>query len=1179
MIIKNVEFPEQLILDQRAGKLVIFAGAGVSLDSPSSLPTFVRLTEQIVSRKLKKKEKQQLDRILGAHKQAGLNVHRIAKEIIDKEGSRPTKLHEALLMLFSDSGSIRVVTTNFDRHFSTAAQNLFSNSPEEYYAPALPLGHDFKGVVYLHGSLERDEQRFVLTDSDFGRAYLTEGWATRFLWELFRTYTILFVGYSHNDPVMHYLSKGLPSETIGKRYALTPENDIERWKDFFIEPLAYPIVRGTRKHKALTVAVEGWAKMSRMGALNYEHRIKSIVQGAPYLSEEDSDFLLFAVTHAGYARFFVKYAEQLEWLDWAERNDLLKPLFQPNGADYQKYNAVLAEWITDRFLLNQTDSVLALIQRQGQHLNPIFWNTLAWDLVRKELQSASNIISRIIPIFLQSPQPVNWAEPLAHILTQLNLPENKDVVLLLFTHLTTPQIELQRSFSMGDEENKVAPELDIRLPEGNDHYWLRTAWESKIAPHIECCASELEAISAANLSQADMLRRSYRGPSSFDPISFRRSAIEVHEQDEHPGKLDVLINVARDSVGYLIENDPDIAFGLINRWFGNTSEIMRRIALNALAECTVIAADLKIEWLANRGLLFDVGCVHEVFRVIQMAYPDASDGARENLIKAVVGEGSKGEDFQELDAKTERYEIFNFLYWLKLADPSCSRASHAFAMIQQANPEFQPREHPDFHHWSCGAHWVGHQSPLTVEELLDKAPEDELEFFLTYKGDHFEGPDREGLLNSITQAVQQNFDWAYRLSQVLADTGVWDTDIWPHILRGWEDGLEEDGDLCVILRFLLENPELRKHHQYIASLIQKRFQDKKPASGASLALAMQLAERLMDYLETVPDGASEVVNDWLQVAINHSGGKLAEFWFKVLSRTRKDFGETWVGLPEIPHRCLNKMVAGSSFEAQLAKVVIASQLYFIFYMDSSWAVSKVLPLFEWSDPLRARQCWDGYLFWGRYGENTLPHIMPLYRKTFHELHVFPDMQRRQFCQHMASIAIYSSVNPLEDGWLQEFISAVEAQDRAEWASQLRGTISGLEDEAIKLLWEQWLGKYWHRRNLGQPAPLAQSELKEMVKWSTHLGIVFDKAVKMICESPAPEISEGYVFNLMLKNGFAVKHTKDLATLLIHLLPRVTKEWLCHDLIPLAKALRDAELDSASLDKIRHGLIALCDEGI
>lgn len=51
----------------------------------------------------------------------------------------------------------------------------------------------------------------VLTDADFGRAYLTEGWARRFLVEVFRQYTVLFVGYSHSDVVMNYLARASPA--------------------------------------------------------------------------------------------------------------------------------------------------------------------------------------------------------------------------------------------------------------------------------------------------------------------------------------------------------------------------------------------------------------------------------------------------------------------------------------------------------------------------------------------------------------------------------------------------------------------------------------------------------------------------------------------------------------------------------------------------------------------------------------------------------------------------------------------------------------------------------------------------------------------------------------------------------------------------------------------------------
>lgn len=1175
MIIKGVEFPEQLILDQRAGRLVIFAGAGVSLPPPSSLPNFVELTEEVVSRKLKKHEKTQLDRILGAAHHAGTNVHKATRLIIDRAGSRPTPLHKSLLGLSLESSMVRVVTTNFDRHFSTAAKDLFPDRLEEFYAPALPLGHDFTGIVYLHGSLERDEGRFVLTDSDFGRAYLTEGWATRFLWELFRKYTVLFVGYSHNDPVMHYLSKGLPSDMIGNRYALVPDGDASRWNALYITPIPYPVHR--RSRKALAVAVAAWANLSAMGALDYEHRIKSIVEGSTYLSEEDASFILYAIRHTSYVKFFAKHAARLDWLLWVEANDLLKPLFKPDKLK-EDFQGVLAGWIVDMYLISETNALLSLIQRQGQYLNPALWNSIAWKLQTTNPRPESTIVARMIPILLKSSHPLNHIEHLDHILLQCKAPELAPVAILLFEYLTTPYIKLQRSFAMEGDERTTPPTIEIETP-GND-YWLREAWKRVFTPNIVMYARELEIITSSQLLQADLLLKSYRGPEAFDSVSYGRSAIEPHPQDRHPGKHDVIIDAARDSIEYLMKNEPNTTTCLINRWYSAGPEIMKRIAMHTLAESTTISADYKIQWLLDRELLYSIGCVHEVFRVLKVAYSKASEKIRSKLLK-IVKQGIKGKNAKKLKKKNKAYEIFNLFYWITLADPSCQLASQAFLEMKQANPEFPLREHPDFHHWSGGAKFVGHVSPVTIEDLMAKEPADQLDFLLTFNPPHpFDEPDRDGLLNAITQAVQQNFEWGYKLAQTLIGAQAWESDIWGHILRGWEDGLEDDSNLIEVLNLLINNHKLFSHDYYISNLIQKRFNEKKEATGTAIDLAMQIAEQLMEHLDAAPEQEQEESNDWLQMAINHSGGKLAEFWIHILSRARESVGDSWSGLPDIPRRCLDKMITGTSIDAQLARVFIASQLYFMFYMDASWTISRVLPLLEWSDPLRARQCWDGYLFWGRYGENTLPHVMPLYRRTFRELHTLRDEQRRRFCEHMASIAIYSSINPLEDGWLTDFIASVEEKDRAEWAQQFGHIIRDLDDDAAKLMWDEWLGKYWHRRNLGQIAPLSQSELAEMIEWSACLGGVFDKVVKLICELPAPEITESYMFHLMNEKEFAKRHTQEIAKLLIHLIPKITKPWFCNELVPLAKGLRDAGLDALSFAKIQDALVTLgCNETI
>ena len=58
----------------------------------------------------------------------------------------------------------------------------------------------FKGIIHLHGVLDEhgaapDDEAFVLSSADFGRAYLSDGWATRFIRSLMERYQIIFVGY------------------------------------------------------------------------------------------------------------------------------------------------------------------------------------------------------------------------------------------------------------------------------------------------------------------------------------------------------------------------------------------------------------------------------------------------------------------------------------------------------------------------------------------------------------------------------------------------------------------------------------------------------------------------------------------------------------------------------------------------------------------------------------------------------------------------------------------------------------------------------------------------------------------------------------------------------------------------------------------------------------------------
>ncbi len=127
------------------------------------------------------------------------------------------------------------------------------------------MGDDFSGIVYLHGRLGKLSKQLVVTDQDFGRAYLLDAWAARFLERMFGNYTVLFVGYSHDDVVMRYLGRALGPGAA--RYLLTDQPDSSDWRPLGIKPIKYSVVDGS--YAELDDAIERWAELASMGLLEH----------------------------------------------------------------------------------------------------------------------------------------------------------------------------------------------------------------------------------------------------------------------------------------------------------------------------------------------------------------------------------------------------------------------------------------------------------------------------------------------------------------------------------------------------------------------------------------------------------------------------------------------------------------------------------------------------------------------------------------------------------------------------------------------------------------------------------------------------------------------------------------------------------------------------------------------
>ena len=205
-------------------------------------------------------------------------------------------------------GELRLVTTNFDRVFHTAAKRT-GQAFQMYTAPMLPIPKNSRwdGLVYLHGMLpekpdDTDLNRLVVTSGDFGLAYLIERWAARFVSELFRNYVVCFVGYSIDDPILRYMMDALAADrmlgevtpqawTLGDCEPGQEHRKTIEWEAKSVTPILYEVPAGSHNHSALHQTLHAWADTYRDGVLGKERIVVSHALARPSASTQQDDFV------------------------------------------------------------------------------------------------------------------------------------------------------------------------------------------------------------------------------------------------------------------------------------------------------------------------------------------------------------------------------------------------------------------------------------------------------------------------------------------------------------------------------------------------------------------------------------------------------------------------------------------------------------------------------------------------------------------------------------------------------------------------------------------------------------------------------------------------------------------------------------------------------------------------
>ena len=1139
MKIAEIDFPEPLLAALRSGRLVIFAGAGVSMGEPSCLPDFAGLACKIAAgtgQTLQNLEP--VDRFLGRLQHAGVDVHARAVQALSRGDLKPTELHRDLLRLSSGAGRVRVVTTNFDRLFEQASKDVLDSSPEVFQAPALPLGNDFNGIVHVHGAI-RYPEGMVLTDRDFGRAYLTEGWARRFLVALFRQFTVLFVGYGHNDTVMNYLARALPESAASLRFALTRESDsdLQRWRVLGIEPIQYP-QDSDDDYSKLHEGIRRLADFSRRSVLDWKREITELARKKPpLLGDEEAGLIEEALKDETRTRFFTDAASSPEWIDWLDKRKHLDALF--GSGTLGKQDEMLAQWLAERFAFSCADKLFLLIARHGTHLHPHFW----WDLGRKiESDKQDRLEKKFLSCWvslLLATAPVDADKHVFLGMGKRCVDHGMlDSLLGIFDAITGSRLQLKRSFPWPDsDKGNQSPSVEVDLPLIRDASWwsLNKLWEESLKPNLAQVGGPLLGIVIHRLEQKHLTLRAWRNASrKWDSDSFHRSAIEPHEQNERRRATDVLIDAARDCLEWSAKNQADTARHWCAQLVVSEAPLLRRLAVHALSARADLTADGKIDWLLEHIGLHDLPARHEIFRVVRFAYPEASPERRKAIIDAVRAYRWPDEQDPDKERRGANYQL-EWLHWLHGAAPDCALTKQALDAVTAQQPEFRPREGSDFIIWSGGAAKIIQPlSPWTTENLLSKPGADWLRELVSFQSTEFIGPSRDGLVNAVREAAKQEFDWGLGLADELAKAGAWSADLWSGLIRAWSGmDLDEDKHRTVFNR--LGRVELyAKHAREIADALEALVEDDgKPYALNLLPQANEIAASLWRHLDRTAQIEGAV--GWLNEAINHPAGVLAEFWLCGVSLWRKHQKPLPKAMSDEYRTVLSDIVQDPTVPGRLGRSVLAGQFAFLLAADEGWTKENLTPLFGNRDNIADFQAvWDGFLTWGRFNPTVAENLHDAFLEAVQQIDSDLANRRNDFVTYYTTMLAYFAAGPLET-WVRKLLDHGGEEARRRFAFEIGNHLSRMDETRQREWWCRWLKRYWGNRVQGVPAPLEPGEVETMLGWLPALTAVFPEAVALAIRMPQVPLQHGdVIYELSNSDSLVRKHPQEVAKLLIYL---------------------------------------------